>query len=373
VVAVAANRRSVMAAPDTVGVELDEGMLELSQVGKSVDCDGFAYTQAACVGQKVLSVQLLAEYEHLQQIDLSKNVIKDVKPLSGLEFVMKLTLAGNCIEAIDPFGPTALKHLLHLDLSGNMLQALPMLHLPALQIANFARNRVSSLVDFNGHPTLRILDISEQEGGCLESVDGLCDMPMLENLDISKNSVPAVEAEGGGGEGEEEGAGGTPAKGVKSIAGLKALPSLKSLDISKNLLESLDGQWDQMINLQKLVLAENAIAALPGLERISGIAKLKELVVSGNPVEAELAEKIRIEALIFNKGLTKIGEEDVTQEERDEAKQTHEDRVEEERKRREEEEEAARVAAEEAAAAAEEAAAAEAAAVEEAAAAAAGE
>merc|ERR1712107_392535 len=159
-------------------------------------------------------------------------------------------------------------------------------------------------------------------------------MPLLESLNVSKNSVPAEEGEPGE---DDETKGGSPAKGISSMHGVENLPRLKTLDISKNIFETLEGPWAEMPSLERLIASENGIPNLDGLKPIGTMQKLKELTVIGNPVEGELAEKIRLEALIFKPGLVKINEEDVQDEERDEARQTHETRLEEERKRIEEE------------------------------------
>merc|ERR1712014_296766 len=100
-------------------------------------------------------------------------------------------------------------------------------------------------------------------------------MPLLENLNVSKNSVAAVVPES-----EEEEA--VPASGVKSIDGLCALPCLKTLDISKNIFETLSGKWDEMPSLETLIAAENSIAALNGLTPIRDIVGLRAFVVTGN-------------------------------------------------------------------------------------------
>jgi Leucine-rich repeat (LRR) protein len=318
-------------------MDMSPDMLQLSQVGKTIDGEGFAYLQVDCVGKGAVNVDIIKDFEHLREIDFSDNKIENVAPIAELVFALKLTLAKNQIVSIASWKPDALPHLLHCDLSGNRLAALPRLYLPALQTASFARNLITTCTEFDGHKTLRSLDLSENS---LEHLSGLGNMPLLEMLNVSKNSVAAVEPEN-----EEEK--GIPAKGVKSIDGLCALPSLKTLDISKNIFETLTGQWGEMEKLETLIVSENSIAAIDGLKPLSGIKGLKNLDLTANKVEEEGGD-IRIEVLICNPGVAAVNGTPVEEEERVTAKDTNDTRIAEERARLRAEEEA-RLEAEEAA------------------------
>lgn len=324
-------------------VDLTESVMDLSRVGKTIDGESFAYLQLDCIGKNIGNVAILGNFQQLQEINLSDNCISDVSPLGALMYVLKLTLARNKITSVAAWNVDQLTHLLHLDLSGNLLETLPRLHLPALRHADFTRNRINTCGTFGGHPTLETLVIAEN---ALLDLEGLRDSPKLETLDVSQNSVPAVVP-------EDEETQPEPARGVHSINGLKALPALKCLNLSKNIFETLEGEWSEMPMLERLIVAENAIAALPGLEPISGIKCLKELETTGNKLEEEA--NIRIESLICNPGLLSVNATPVEPEERDEAKQTNETRIQQQEEERArlaaEAEEAARAAAEAAAAA----------------------
>eukprot|EP00927_Polykrikos_kofoidii_P063268 TRINITY_DN58086_c0_g1_i1.p1 TRINITY_DN58086_c0_g1~~TRINITY_DN58086_c0_g1_i1.p1 ORF type:complete len:341 (-),score=104.24 TRINITY_DN58086_c0_g1_i1:53-1075(-) len=327
-------------ADEGEGVELTQDMLELSQLAKTIDGNGFAQVQLSCVGRGVGSIKLVEGYPHLREVDFSNNCITNVAPLATLTFLLKLTLAQNRIDQISHWRMPALQHLLHLDMQGNRMEALPQVFPPALRTANFARNKISSCAEFEGHSHLVSLDLSDNS---LENLAGLHEMPLLETLILASNSIPGAAAE------EEDGEP-TPGTGLSSIEGLRALPQLKVLDISKNIFESFEGAWEEMPALESLIAAENSIEDKPGLQPISGIKKLKSVELGGNKIEVE--NNIRIEVLICNGGVESINAEPVQEEEREEAKSTHETRVQEERERIAAEEEAARIAAEEAAAAA---------------------
>merc|ERR1712029_310716 len=94
----------------------------------------------------------------------------------------------------------------------------------------------------------------------------------------------------------------------------------------------------------------NQITKADSLQALSQVMTLRQLNVAANPLAEEDGVNIRHEVLIFQQKLEKIDGEDVTPEEKDEAKALNEARIaaEEEAKRiAAEEEEAKRLAAEE--------------------------
>lgn len=316
--------------------DLSEDVMNLSEVGKTIDGDGFAYFKLDCVDKNVGSIAALSEFEHLRQIDLSKNSIEDVTPLADLRHILQLNLSTNVISQINPWGDGCHTHLMHLDMSGNRLQALPPLQMPALKTASFARNEIDTCQAFTGHIRLEVLDLSANK---LTALNGVGNMPSLTSLNVSSNNLASLE-------------------------GIRALPALTDLDISANAFESLDGPWKEMASLSSLRAQSNRIAAVKGLEPLMEITSLRYLGVAANPLaEEDSGVNIRAEVLICHgRGarvitssfLAKIDEEDVSMAEKEEAKTLNDDRIEQERQRKLEEE----AAAAEAAAAAAEAAAA---------------
>eukprot|EP00929_Paragymnodinium_shiwhaense_P115561 TRINITY_DN84524_c0_g1_i1.p1 TRINITY_DN84524_c0_g1~~TRINITY_DN84524_c0_g1_i1.p1 ORF type:complete len:337 (-),score=95.58 TRINITY_DN84524_c0_g1_i1:101-1111(-) len=305
-------------------VAMTAEMVSLSRLGKTISCDSLAYLHLECKGQSVTSVDEITEFEHLQELDLANNIISDVAPIAQLVYPLRITLANNQIECISSWGPGSFLHLLHLNLSGNKLATLPSLPFPGLLSANLSRNLIASCVGFGGHAKLRSLDLSENK---LELLDGLCDMPALETLNLSKNFTPMEPAEPA--EGEEEAP--PPPESKQSLAPLKGLPALKTLDISKNSYKNLEAVWEEIPALETLIATENAIATPKDMKPIIRLHNLRVLEVAENKVAEE--GNIRIEALICNAKLKVVNGEEVTPEERDEAKETNETRIKEERER----------------------------------------
>jgi len=306
--------------------------MDLSQVAKTIDGPGYTYVQLDCVGKRIGRIALLEEYEHLREINLSKNRIEDVSPLTKLGYVLKLNLASNRIESISDWGASTLRHLLFLDLSDNRLKALPKLHMPALKQANFARNCIETCTDFRGHSRLEKLDLSGNRH--LDCLNGIRDMPLLQTLNVSENSLPG-------------------------LGGVRTLPALKTLNLAKNSFESLEGPWEEMASLQALDASGNRISAAKEFEPLSRLPELRRIEVAGNPLEEQEGVNIRHEVIICHRRMEFINGEEVTEEEREEARALYEQRIAEERERQRLEEEAKREQ-EEAAAAAAAAAAAEA-------------
>lgn len=309
-----------------MGPDLEEDMLDLSNIGKTIDGEGYAFFQLDCVnkeveGKKVGKIDLISEYEHLRQIDMSKNAIRDVTPLGALSFVLTLDLSSNKIDSLEPWGLDAFAHLLHLDISGNRLEALPPIGFPALRTANFAANRITTCEAFTGHRSLETLNLSENR---LEaSLSGVGNMPKVHTLNLA-NQKP----------------------GLSKLEGMVELQGLRSLDLSHNKLESLDGPWKEAKELATLNVSNNKIATTKGLEPMGKIINLKSVLMEENPLNEEDGVNIRTEVIIVHFTIASINDEEVTEEERDEAKGVNEQRIEDERQRRLAEEEERRLAEE---------------------------
>jgi len=298
--------------------ELTEDMMKLSNISKTIDGSGFAYTSLSCTAKNVRSVSILEQYAALRTVDLSDNRIQDVNSVGKLECVLSVCLADNSIRSIDCWRADQLLHLRFLDLSNNQLQSLPSLKLPALRKASFAGNQISTCEGFLGHPRLMQLDLS---GNCLPSLAGVGDMPCLQTLSVARQQNSCL----------------------LNADGLAHLPALISLDISGNGLTNLDGPWEEMPLLSTLNVSTNAISAVSNLEGVAHMAHLVELLISPNPVDdVELSTPLRIEVLILSPKLQSMNGEAVEEQEREDAISTHEQRVEDENQRRLELEEAER-------------------------------
>jgi len=138
---------------------------------------------------------------------------------------------------------------------------------------------------------------------------------------------------------------------ITTLTDLRNLDCLKKLEVGKNKLETLS-DFPTLPALEHFDASENLIEKDGGLEldHLKNCRQLKTIIMTGNPWVDEKGDDFKKEVLIVLSHLSikQVNEmEEVTQEERDEAKA---EKAERERARIEAEEEAKR-AAEEAAAA----------------------
>lgn len=283
---------------------------------------GFAYTRMDCKSKCIGAIDAIESYPHLRQVDLSGNVIEDVRPLQGLRYAMTLILKNNRISTIKPWQGQVFPYLLELDLSNNALPNLPALTMKVLRKANFANNKIITCEDFGGHNTLEELNIS---GNSIGSLDGITITPALRKLNASKNELAG-------------------------ITGLVNAPALRDLDLSENKFEEMVGPWQDMLDLETIRISGCQLGSAHTLGVLGQLKKLQVVDVARNPfTEADDAGNPRVEVLVVNSGVKSIDGEEVTPEDLEEAEAERQRRVEAEleRKRQEAEEEAARRQAEE--------------------------
>ena len=135
---------------------------------------------------------------------------------------------------------------------------------------------------------------------------------------------------------------------IISLKDMKELPNLKKLDASKNKMETIE-EFPKLLALEWLSLDENLIEKADQLPHLRGLKSLQTLNMAGNPWVDEKGDDFKKEVLIAldNLVIKFVNGEDgeVTQEDRDDAKNEKEERI---RLAKEEEEERLRLEAEKA-------------------------
>eukprot|EP00746_Dinoflagellata_sp_MGD_P161581 gnl/MRDRNA2_/MRDRNA2_88784_c0_seq1.p1 gnl/MRDRNA2_/MRDRNA2_88784_c0~~gnl/MRDRNA2_/MRDRNA2_88784_c0_seq1.p1 ORF type:complete len:421 (-),score=113.78 gnl/MRDRNA2_/MRDRNA2_88784_c0_seq1:106-1329(-) len=178
-----------MGEEDTAAM-LSEDNMELSNILKTIDGTAFAYSQLDCIGKNIDSIIVLENYVHLQKINMSNNVIRDITALKHIPYLLSVNVSSNkvrSIECLEGF----LQYLISLNLSNNMLSKLTPLTMPDLKKVNLSGNQITACDEFGGHPTIEVLDMSNN---LLADLSGMQNMPSLVTLSVARNQLKSLKA-----------------------------------------------------------------------------------------------------------------------------------------------------------------------------------
>ncbi|KAK7093650.1 hypothetical protein V1264_007356 [Littorina saxatilis] len=266
----------------------------LSLLCKTGDGLSHAYVRLDIHERGVTDISILKSFIHLRYVDVSKNALKDISPLS------------------------ALTHMLTLKADENLLTSPHLEEMPFLQVASFSHNRINTTEGIN-HPMLEHLILSnniitqvtgldamkltrlhtlELRGNKLESTDGIY-LPNIKNLFLGANVIKRVE-------------------------GLGRCTGLTTLHLRDNQLENLDGFTEDLKELQYINLRGNLVTSVKEAAKLKGLPFLRALVLSENPVAEE--DDYRLEVLIALRSLERLDKDEFTDEERTEAEEIFETR-----------------------------------------------
>jgi len=300
----------------------------LTNLGRTVDGQGWAYRSLECVKKRVGPIKGIEAYTNLQHINLSENQITDVALLKGLPYILTLNLSNNSITTLRPVVEVEeppFIYLRNLNLSFNNIMACPPIPFVELRTLNLANNGMTVTKDFTGHEKLQTLILADNK---ITSLEGLGNMPSLTSFDISGNELT-------------------------TCAGLGALPELKDLNLSKMKLEELELPFEELPNLASLdVSGPEQKLSFKTLEDLRKLPKLRKLHVSGSPFTAppdnvakqpgkaeEFITNLRAHLLILHWRLTDIDGEPVQEAEIEKAKELNIQRLLDEREQRKKAEE----------------------------------
>lgn len=287
---------------------LAEPLLDLSNLGRTVDGSGFAFLRASCIGKRLGSIKIIEGYTYLQTLDFSDNLIKDVTPLKGLSLLVKLNLAKNAISSLKGWESeeAIFPNLVELNLSENQLTTLTPMPFQALSSLSLAKDEIAAC-EMGGHEKLQILDVSSNK---LASLTGLGALPALRTLNASDNELA-------------------------DLNGINEAAALEELQLSQNKLPVLEGPWTELQLLRSLDVSNCLLETEKPLEVLRQLPILRKLKVNGNPF-AEAGNYIA-PVLICHWRLESVDDINITEEHVEEAKALNQQRVLEERERLKEE------------------------------------
>ena len=92
-----------------------------------MDGTAYAYTKLNLPNKGiVMMTELIIDYPHLRQIDLSSNQLSEINQVQKLKYVTHLNLSRNCIsDGRFLYNPGVFPYLKSLNLSNNKLKILP--------------------------------------------------------------------------------------------------------------------------------------------------------------------------------------------------------------------------------------------------------
>ncbi|NWW05143.1 LRC23 protein, partial [Oreocharis arfaki] len=246
-------------------------------------------------------ISLLERFIHLRYVDLSKNKLQDLSPLSSLT------------------------QLLWLKVDGNLLTSASMQELPYLQVISFDRNHIKDLEGI-AHPLLANLSLKDNK---IQTVLGLHrdQLSSLQILELQGNEIKTTAGLGVSKLKKLYLAQNT----ICSLEGLEEFEELETLHLRDNKLEALDGFSDSMKCLQYLNLRSNGIRSFQEVEKLQVLPVLQALVLTDNPCAEE--PNYRLEVLSRLPQLQRLDKELVEEEEWEEAEKIRQTRLEKEKVR----------------------------------------
>ncbi|XP_052286707.1 leucine-rich repeat-containing protein 23-like isoform X3 [Dreissena polymorpha] len=277
-------------------VPLTEEMMPecLSLLCKTGDGLAHAYVKIDIKERELTNISLLKSFIHLRYVDVSKNKLKDISPLS------------------------ALTHMLTLKADENLLTSARLEEMPFLQVASFNSNKITSTEGVN-HPMLEHLSINNNEitkitgldtqklsrlhtlelrGNKLTTTDGIV-LPNLKNLFLAANMI-------------------------KHLEGMQHLTGVQTIHLRENQLSQLDGFREENKMLQYINMRGNNVTDVKEIKKLAVVPMLRALVLSENPAAEE--DDYRVEVLIALRKLERLDKAEYTEDERNDAEEMAEAR-----------------------------------------------
>lgn len=216
-------------------------------------------------GCGIVSLSGFENLVNLTYLDLGKNILTDLTPISGMTALETLKIDSSAVVNLTALqGMTALKEL---DLSSNSIKTLsPLSKLTALQSLNLSNNQISSISALSKMNVLSHLNLSNNK---ITSVSSLSGCTSLLELNLSNNSL-------------------------SSISAVANLVHLEQLDVSNNKISSLpsmptncalvsiDASYNKITNVSPLSGLKNLntvnLDYNTGLSNVKSLAKCDTLV-----------------------------------------------------------------------------------------------
>ena len=136
-------------------------------------------------GTTLSTIADLEKAQNLTFLDLSRNAIGDLTPLTGMKNLETLLLDNNAISDITPL--STMPQLTRVSLSHNIISSMaPLASCPNLTEVTLAYNMIDAVTAVDQLPELKLLDLSSNQ---LSDPGKLSECPSLERLYLSGNTL----------------------------------------------------------------------------------------------------------------------------------------------------------------------------------------
>lgn len=288
----------------------------LSNLTKTFSGMSYAFTTFNCSEKEIDEFNdILADFIHLRDVNISKNKIPFVKGIQNMTHLYRFDGRENDLREMSCFSDAEkFKFIQLLYLSQNKIRILPALYMDNLIELHLDNNQIKNATQFSvGLKKVKFINLSNNK---LRSCDGISNCPNLEKLMLNDNEI-------------------------KTFKGLENMPKLEIFEVSNNKIEKIDINLN-FPKLSKINISGNQVGNLKEFNNLK-FPNIKDLICSGNPCIDEVGGGAKMEMLIIFEGfdLKTVNEEEVVADDIKEAMEKKEERIriaEEERIQREKEE-----------------------------------
>jgi len=257
--------------------------------------------------------EAIESYQFLTNLSLAGNKIPDISGLGNLKSLHSLNLSDMDLAALPELD---LPWCQYLDLQTNALTKPPSLQCFSMLVhVVLDGNKIESMTEFQGHPTVQILSLRENQ---LANLEGFRDMPELTRLVLSKNSIgliPDVEEP----EPDEEGNVPPPKPPPPPpLMGITGCPKLELLDLSANEPLKVLDEFEGVESVTELNLAGASIETVKELGKLTQwMPNLLSISIQDTACVGDLEEDdLRLEVLLVLPDIHKFNGEKVTSSQR---------------------------------------------------------
>ena len=291
--------------------ELDLSGLGIYDISALANCKELK--SLILTGNEISDLYALMNLPKLEYLDISFNQVSDLRPLMGLASLKQIKASDNLISDTSAIGP--MPALSWLDISNN----------PVTDFSGFESNRSLTVL------SVKNTGLTDEGLDCLSHLTTLMELNIEDNPEISREGVDMMLARIGscalihsklystvdldghpvkGNATELE----LVAAGISDVSALGQLPCLETLRLSKNSINDIYifQYTDSRFTLKTLDLSGNYIADITPVSFVVGLeyldisnnsinsvlplmtmTSLKELYLSGNPLSDEQVEQLR--------------------------------------------------------------------------------